>query len=120
MGTISRIIGMVLTASGALILTYGFDPSVGSLSFVYFIVGLVVMSVGFSLLTAGRTKKEVKAPLPTVTEIRCSGCDFKEIRDYEKGDYILKPLEPKCPKCSEKMTIEGVYIVREEPDHERF
>ncbi len=120
MGVISKILGMVLTASGALILTYSFDPSVGSLSFVYFIVSLVVMSVGFGLLTAGKRKREVKTSLPTVTEIRCNGCDFKEIRDYEKGDYILKPLEAKCPKCSGKMTIEGVYVVREEPDQERF
>jgi len=120
MGTISKIFGVVLTASGALILTYGMDPSAGSLSFVLFIVGLVVMSVGFGLLTAGRKRKEVKTTLPTVTEIRCSGCDFKEIRDHEKGDYILKPLEANCPKCSGKMTIEGVYVVREEPDQERF
>jgi len=120
MGTISKILGLVLTASGALILTYGMDPSAGGLSFVFFIVGLVVMSVGFSLLTAGRKKKEVTPSLPTVTEIRCNGCDFKEIRDYEKGDYILKPLEANCPKCSGKMTIEGVYVVREEPDQDRF
>jgi len=120
MGVISKILGLVLTASGALILTYGMDPNVGDLSFVLFIVGLVVMSLGFSLLTAGRKKKEVKTSLPTVTEIRCNGCDFKEIRDYEKGDYILKPLEANCPKCSGKMTIEGVYVVREEPDQDRF
>ena len=120
MGTISKILGMVLTAGGAVILAYGMGPDAGSLSFGLFIVGLVVMSVGFSLLTAGRKKKEVKASLPTVTEIRCNGCDFKEIRDYEKGDYILKPLEMKCPKCSGKMTIEGVYVVREEPDKDRF
>jgi len=120
MGIISKILGGVLTASGALILTHGMDPNVGSLSFVLFVVGLVVMSVGFGLLTAGKKKEEVKASLPTVTEIRCNGCDFKEIRDYEKGDYILKPLEPKCPKCSGKMTIEGVYVVREEPDKDRL
>jgi hypothetical protein len=120
MGIISKILGVVLTASGALILTHAMDPNVGSLSFVLFVVGLLVMSVGFGLLTAGKQKKEVKASLPTVTEIRCNGCDFKEIRDYEKGDYILKPLEMKCPKCSGKMTIEGVYVVREEPDKDRF
>jgi hypothetical protein len=120
MGTISKIFGLVLTASGALILTYGMGPGGGNLSFVFYIVGLVVMSVGFGLLTAGRKKKEVKSSLPTVTEIMCNGCDFKEIRDYEKGDYILKPLEAKCPKCSGKMTIEGVYVVREESDQDRF
>ncbi len=120
MGIISKILGLALTVSGALILGYGMGPSAGDLSFVLFIVGLVVMSLGFSLLTAGRKKKEEKPSLPTVTEIRCNGCDFKEIRDYEKGDYILMPVEANCPKCSGKMTIEGVYVVREEPEKDRF
>jgi hypothetical protein len=120
MGIISKILGVALTVSGALILGYGMGPSAGDLSFVLFIVGLVAMSLGFSLLTAGRKKKEEKPSLPTVTEIRCNGCDFKEIRDYEKGDYILMPVEANCPKCSGKMTIEGVYVVREEPEKDRF
>ncbi|MHA1485032.1 MAG: hypothetical protein ACTSPR_06915 [Candidatus Thorarchaeota archaeon] len=120
MGIISKILGLALTVSGALILGYGMGPSAGDLSFVLFIVGLVVMSLGFSLLTAGRKKKEEKPSLPTVTEIRCNGCDFKEIRDYEKGDYILMSVEANCPKCSGKMTIEGVYVVREEPEKDRF
>jgi hypothetical protein len=50
--------GVVLTASGFLILTYGMNPNMGSLSFVLFIVGLVAMSVGFILLIAGRKKKD--------------------------------------------------------------
>ena len=50
-----------------------------------------------------------------MTEIRCGSCEFKEIRDFMKGDYILKVVEEPCPKCQTKMTIEGVYIIREEP-----
>ena len=59
--------------------------------------------------------KEEKPPPPTVTEIRCNDCDFKEIRDFKKGDYVLKAVEETCPKCQTGMTIEGVYIIREEP-----
>nr|KXH74270.1 MAG: hypothetical protein AM325_12955 [Candidatus Thorarchaeota archaeon SMTZ1-45] len=67
-------------------------------------------------MTSGRQQKEEKPPPPTVTEIRCSSCDFKEIRDFQKGDYVLKAVEATCPKCQGAMTIEGVYMVREDTE----
>jgi hypothetical protein len=83
-------------------------------------IGSVVMVMGFSLLTArgGNDEKMMKPPPPTVTEIQCDNpeCEFKEIRDFEDGDYILKSLEMTCPKCQGSLTIQGVYVVREEPE----
>jgi hypothetical protein len=113
MGMISKLIGIAFTVIGFLLLFFGMNDTSG-LSFVYSLLGLVVMSFGFALLTSGRQKEE-KVPPPTVTEIRCNDCDFKEIRDFKKGDYILKSVEDACPKCQTGMTIEGVYIIREEP-----
>ena len=113
MGMISKLIGIALVATGFIILFFGMsDPTV--MSYVYSFLGLLVMSLGFALLTAGRPKEE-KVPPPTVTEIRCDDCDFKEIRDFKKGDYILKTVEEVCPKCQSGMTVEGIYIIREEP-----
>ncbi|TFH09926.1 MAG: hypothetical protein E4H14_03575 [Candidatus Thorarchaeota archaeon] len=113
MGLISKLIGIALAIVGFILLFFGMnDPSV--MSYVYSLLGLIVMSLGFALLTAGRPKEE-KLPPPTVTEIRCNSCDFKEIRDFKKGDYVLKSVEDACPKCQTGMTIEGVYIIREEP-----
>jgi len=125
-GLISKLIGISLAAVGFLLLFFGMnDTSV--MSYVYSFLGLLVMAMGFALLTAGRPKEE-KLPPPTITEIKCNDCDFKEIRDFKKGDYILKTVEeacPKCqtgmtieeacPKCQTGMTIEGVYMIREEP-----
>jgi len=112
-GLISKLIGIALAVVGFILLFFGMnDPSI--MSYVYSILGLIVMSFGFALLTAGRPKEE-KLPPPTVTEIRCNECDFKEIRDFKKGDYVLKSAEDACPKCQKGMTIEGVYIIREEP-----
>jgi len=115
LGIASRVIGIVFTAAGFYILWWGMGTT-DSLSFVWSIGGMFVMAMGFALLTSGRQQKEVKPPPPTVTEIRCNSCDFKEIRDFQKGDYILKAVETTCPKCQSAMTIEGVYIVREEPE----
>lgn len=109
-----RVLGLLMAGIGAVILFMSMS-STDSLAFIWSIVGMFVMAFGFTLVTSGRQKEE-KPPPPTVTEVRCNDCDFKEIRDFEKGDYILKPVEKACPKCNSSMTIEGVYIVREEPD----
>ena len=110
---ISKLIGIALAAGGFILLFIGMsDPTI--MSYVYSFSGLIMMSMGFALLTSGRPKEE-KLPPPTVTEIRCNDCDFKEIRDFKKGDYILKAVEEVCPKCQTGMTIEGVYMIREEP-----
>ena len=115
MGIVSKILGLAFAATGFIVLWWGMGTN-NSLSLVWSFVGMFVMAMGFALMTSGRQQKEVKPPPPTVTEIRCSSCDFKEIRDFQKGDYVLKAVEANCPKCQSAMTIEGVYIVREEPE----
>jgi hypothetical protein len=116
MALASRIIGLAFAAGGFFILWFGMSAPSDPLSFVYTLIGMFGLAMGFTLLTSGRKQKEKKPPPPTVTEIRCNTCDFKEIRDFQKGDYVLKSVETTCPKCQSAMTIEGVYVVREEPD----
>jgi hypothetical protein len=45
---------------------------------------------------------------PVVTTISCQKCGFKNIRDFERGDYIFKETDP-CPKCNEKMSVASIY-----------
>jgi hypothetical protein len=116
MGIVSKLLGLVFAAAGFFIVWWGMGSN-DSLSLLWSFIGMFVMAMGFAMLTAGRQQKEVKPPPPTVTEIRCSSCDFKEIRDFQKGDYVLKAVEATCPKCQSTMTIEGVFIVREEPEN---
>lgn len=115
MSVLTKVIGSLLTGTGMIVFLWGTN-AVMPYAFIWIITGLLMMSMGFSLVTAGRTSPARKPPPPTVTEIRCDNknCDFKEIRNFEKGDYILKPLTPRCPKCSSSMTIQGVYMVKEE------
>lgn len=113
MGVLSKIIGIFLSGIGFMLLFYGMGDT-SLLSYLWSFLGLIVMTMGFAFLTAGKAKEE-KPPPPTVTEIKCNSCDFKEIRDFKKGDYILKGVEQVCPKCQSTMMIDGVYIIREEP-----
>lgn len=119
MGIISRIIGISFAGIGAVIMFLGMNDPVWS--YLWFFAGIFLMSVGLSLITGGRKPAEHEPPPPTVTEIRCDNpeCDFKEIRNFEAGDYILKSVNAKCPKCSGTMTIEGVYVVKEDKDAEK-
>lgn len=113
MGVITKLLGIAFVVAGGAMFFLGSSDQ--NLYFIYYFLGLTIMAMGFSLLTAGSRKEEKPTP-PTVTEIACdnSECTFKEIRDFQKGDFILKPLETKCPKCQGSMTIQGVYMVREE------
>jgi hypothetical protein len=115
MSILSKIIGVLLTvAGGALVI-------LGNGDLVWFFIGILVASVGLSLLQGGKKPTEHEPPPPTVTEIHCdnSSCDFKEIREFQSGDYILKPVAAKCPKCESAMTIEGVYVVREDKESDK-
>ena len=109
MGLISRLIGIGFIAIGiAIMLTLGTD-------YLWFFLGVFVAAVGGSLLIGGKKQVEHTPPPPTTTEILCnsSNCEFKEIRNFEVGDYILKALDAKCPKCGDAMTIESVYVIKE-------
>jgi len=46
---------------------------------------------------------------PIITTIQCSKCGFKNIRDFQRGDYIFKETDQQCPKCNEKMSIASIY-----------
>ena len=121
MGMLSKIIGLVFTVAGALIVVFGMDGD-PTLQYVWFFIGLLLVSMGLSLITGGRKQIEQEPPPPTVTEIHCDNpeCDFKEIRQFESGDYVLKPIDAKCPKCSGTMTIEGVYVVKEDKPEDKI
>ena len=45
---------------------------------------------------------------PIVTTIICPKCDLKNVRNFERGDYILKELEP-CKKCEGTTIISAIY-----------
>lgn len=100
-----------------------------SLGFLYFAVDSIVgqqsenlnsyslLAIGFFglalavyvLLQTRGAHTSVTLELPRViTTVECPKCDFKNIRDFERGDYIFKETEP-CQKCEEKMRITAIY-----------
>lgn len=46
---------------------------------------------------------------PVVTTTQCAKCGFKNVRDFQRGDYIFKETEQQCPKCNENMNVAAIY-----------
>ncbi|GAG91999.1 unnamed protein product, partial [marine sediment metagenome] len=68
----------------------------------------LALSVYMLLQTRGKPM-HVALELPKViTTLECPKCDFKNIRDFQKEDYIFKETGP-CQKCNETMTITAIY-----------
>ena len=53
---------------------------------------------------------------PIITTIECKKCGFKSTREFQRGDYVFKEVEP-CQKCNDKMLITS--ISREVKEKER-
>lgn len=59
----------------------------------------------------------IEAP-PITTTIECKKCGFKNMREFQRGDYVFKEVEP-CQKCDEKMLITAIYREVKEKVKER-
>ena len=47
-------------------------------------------------------------PPKVFTTIQCQKCDYKNKREFQNGDYIMKKTEP-CPKCSVPTFISSIF-----------
>lgn len=56
-------------------------------------------------------KKLRREQFKTITLIKCSKCGYTEEREFQPGDYILKP-EKECPKCKSYTRIFRIYDVK--------
>lgn len=58
--------------------------------------------------TRRRTMRLEIKEQPVITTILCQKCGFKNVRDFQRGDFIFKETDP-CPKCNEKMSVASIY-----------
>jgi hypothetical protein len=79
-------------------------------SYSFLAVGLFGLALSGYLLMQTRSRPVQKIlELPRVlTTLECSNCDFKNVRDFQKGDYIFKDNGP-CQKCEKTMKITAIY-----------
>jgi hypothetical protein len=74
------------------------------------VLGLISLTLAtYVLMQSRRHATTMKIVTPQVmTTIECKKCGIKEVRDFQRGDYVYKELE-KCQKCDDKRMITAIY-----------
>jgi len=70
--------------------------------------GGLALSAYMLLQTRSKPMRTVLELPRVITTLECPKCDFKNIRDFQREDYIFKKAGS-CQKCSETMTITAIY-----------
>jgi len=95
----------------------------GQVEYAAYLLLIGFLGVAFSTYVLLQTKRRIlglRIEVPSVTTtIECRKCGFKSVREFQRGDYIFKEIEP-CQKCNEKMLITAIYKEVKEKEKERF
>jgi cation transport ATPase len=90
-------------------------------SWVLLLLGFLGVALSTYVLFQTRrrlSKLKIVVP-PVVTTIECKKCGFKNVREFQRGDYIFKEGEP-CQKCNDKMLITAIYREVKEKEKSRM
>jgi len=105
------LIALILSSSALYI---AFDSiinqseSIDGYSFLAIGFGGIALSVYMLFQTRGTPKHTIVEVPRVLTTLECPKCDFKNIRDFQRDDYVFKKAGP-CQKCNETMTITAIY-----------
>ena len=83
---------------------FGFETSI---LLMMGLAGFIATAYMLFQTRRGMLKLTFEAPRVSTT-IMCNKCGFKNVRDFQRGDYIFKEAES-CPRCNEKMLIASIY-----------
>ena len=74
------------------------------------VIGFLAMGLSVYVMFQSRKRAanmKIEAP-KVMTKIECKKCGFKSVREFQRGDFVFKDLEP-CQKCNDKMIITAIY-----------
>jgi amino acid transporter len=128
-GTTARISSFVLLvvfitlalSLVALVLSVTIIPENSDAAWLLLVLGLLGVAISTYVLVETRrrlSKLKIVVP-PVMTTIECRKCGVKNVREFQRGDYIFKESEP-CQKCSDKMLITAIFREVKEKQKERF
>jgi len=92
----------------------------GEVASIFLILGFVGVALStYVLFQTRRRLANLKIEVPPVnTTIECKKCGFKNVREFQRGDYIFKENGP-CQKCNENMLITAIYREVKEKQKEK-
>jgi predicted membrane protein len=74
------------------------------------IIGFIAMGLSAYVMFQSRkraTSLKIEAP-KVMTTVECRKCGIKNVREFQRGDFVYKDLDP-CQKCDDKMVITAIY-----------
>ena len=75
-------------------------------------LGMALLAISTYLLfqTKRRPLKKGLEIQPLNTTVLCQKCGFKNVREFQRGDYVFKEMDEPCPKCNEKtLSINAIF-----------
>lgn len=104
----------------ALILAISTFPEIAA----YYLLLIGFLGAALSTYVLLQTRKRIKRlsiKTPSITTtIECRKCGFKNVREFQRGDYIFKEVEP-CQKCNVNMLITAIFReVKKKKEKTRF
>ncbi|MGB9777924.1 MAG: hypothetical protein ACPLW8_00835 [Candidatus Bathyarchaeales archaeon] len=115
--TLALSLTVLIVAMNTFISEQEVSPMAGYLLLIGFL-GVAIST--YLLFQTRRRIMSLRIELPQITTtIECRKCGFKSVREFQRGDYIFKEVEP-CQKCNEKMLITAIYREVREKERERF
>jgi hypothetical protein len=113
------ILTLVLSLTALIIALNVIDTNQLAAGWLMLIGALGVVISTYVLFQARRRNASQKIEtLPIVTTVECRKCGFKNTREFQRGDYIFKEVEP-CKKCNDKMLITAIYREVKEGEKQR-
>ncbi|MEQ9714443.1 MAG: hypothetical protein ABGF52_02770 [Candidatus Asgardarchaeum sp.] len=89
------------------------------LATIIYILSLKLFSYGLSL-RSGKLPAIIAPAYKIEVLVKCTNCEYKEIRKYERGYYVFKQLE-KCPSCKNgQLYIHSIYGIPLQPSEEEL
>ncbi len=87
----------------------------GTLDLASIVLGLSAIGISLYMLLQLKMKplKLGFEPQKVLTTVECQKCGYKNIREFQQGDFIFKTVEP-CPKCNEEAVISSIHRKPEE------
>lgn len=74
---------------------------------MFFIISMFLSALRRKSLVAMKTQR-------AITVLQCESCDYKEEREFQRGDYVLKRIGA-CIKCGGPLYISMIYGISEKP-----
>jgi len=100
-------LALALAAIVLAVYLYNTEPGIAT---YWLLLGFIALALSTYVLFQTRQRilrLRIEAP-PITTTIECRKCGFKSVREFQRGDYVFKEVEP-CQKCNEKMIITAIY-----------